>query len=112
LSIAILAIGLPFVPESPWYYVRKNRLDKAGESLISLYGNNVDIGPKLAILVKTVNEDLELTGSARWIECFQGTNLVRTIISMGVFACQHLLGIVFVLGFSTYFFELAGLSDD
>ena len=30
---------------------------------------------------------------------------------MGVFACQHLTGIVFVLGFSTYFFELAGLSD-
>jgi len=62
--------------------------------------------------VKTVNEDLEISNSARWIDCFQGTNLVRTIISMGVFACQHLSGIVFVLGFSTYFFELAGLSDD
>jgi hypothetical protein len=72
----------------------------------------VDVGPKLAILVKTVNEDLELSSSARWIDCFQGTNLVRTIISMGVFACQHLSGIVFVLGFSTYFFELAGLSVD
>ncbi len=72
----------------------------------------MDVGPKLAILVKTVNEDLELRSSARWVDCFQGTNLVRTIISMGVFACQHLSGIVFVLGFSTYFFELAGLSVD
>jgi len=110
LNIAFLAAGLPFVPESPWYYVRRNRLDKARESLLSLYGSNVDVGPKLAFLVKTVNEDLELTSSAQWINCFQDTNLVRTTISMGVFACQHLSGIVFVLGFSTYFFELAGLS--
>jgi len=33
------------------------------------------------------------------------------MISCGVFACQHLTGIVFVLGFSTYFFELAGLTN-
>ena len=32
------------------------------------------------------------------------------MISIGVFACQHLSGIVFVLGFSTYFFELAGIN--
>jgi hypothetical protein len=79
--------------------------------LQSLYGSGVNVGPKLAIIVKTVDEDMELTSSAKWIHCFQGTNLVRTFISTGVFACQHLTGIVFVLGFSTYFFELAGLSD-
>lgn len=103
--------GLPFAPESPWYYVRKNRLDDARNALQALYGPGVNVGPKLAIIVKTVDEDMELTKSAKWIHCFQGTNLVRTIISTGVFACQHLTGIVFVLGFSTYFFELAGLSD-
>jgi hypothetical protein len=102
--------GLPFAPESPWYYVRQNRIDDARDALRSLYGPDVNIGPKLAILVKTVDEDMELTRSAKWIHCFQGTNLLRTIISMGVFACQHFTGIVFVLGFSTYFFELAGLS--
>jgi hypothetical protein len=91
--------------------VRKNRLEDAQKSLRSLYGPGVDIAPKLAIIVKTVDEDLELTSAAKWIHCFQGTNLVRTFISGGVFACQHLTGIVFVLGFSTYFFELAGLSD-
>lgn len=106
-----LLLGLPFAPESPWYYVRKNRLNDARNALQSLYGPGVDVGPKLAILIKTVDEDMELTRSAKWIHCFQGTNLVRTMISTGVFACQHLTGIVFVLGFSTYFFQLAGLSD-
>lgn len=91
--------------------MRKNRIDDARKSLQSLYGPNVDVSSKLAVLVKTVEADLELTSSARWADCFKGTNLVRTIISTGVFACQHMTGIVFVLGFSTYFFELAGLSD-
>jgi len=111
LSVALLAVGLPFAPESPWFYVRHNRLDEAKKSLQSLYGRDVNVGPKLAIIVKTVDEDMEITSSSKWIHCFQGTNLVRTLISVGVFACQHLTGIVFVLGFSTYFFELAGLSD-
>jgi hypothetical protein len=31
---------------------------------------------------------------------------------MGVFACQHLVGIVFVLGYSSYFFQLAGLATE
>jgi MFS family permease len=110
-DIGTLVAGLPFAPESPWYYVRKNRLDDARDALQSLYGPDVNVGPKLAIIVKTVDEDMELTRTAKWVHCFQGTNLIRTMISMGVFACQHFTGIVFVLGFSTYFFELAGLSD-
>jgi hypothetical protein len=62
----------------------------------------------LAAIEQTVQEDL-LSKDSRWIDCFKGTNLVRTLISTGVFACQHLAGIIFVLGYSTYFFELAGL---
>ena len=107
--VAILLAGLPFAPESPWYFVRRNRIDAARRTLQRLHGPSVDIAPKLAIIVKTVEEDTELTRQARWIQCFQGTNLVRTFISTSVFACQHLSGIVFVLGFSTYFFELAGI---
>ncbi|KAH8801361.1 maltose permease [Xylogone sp. PMI_703] len=111
LFVAWIFVGLPFVPESPWYYVRHNRLQDAEKSLQKLYGPGVDVRPKLAIIVKTVEEDMELQGSATWLQCFQGTNLSRTLVSCGVFACQHFTGIIFVLGFSTYFFELAGLSD-
>jgi Na+/melibiose symporter-like transporter len=61
------------------------------------------------MIIRTVEEDSELSNAARWDQCFRGTNLIRTTISVGAFACQHLSGIVFVLGFSTYFFELAGI---
>ena len=110
LYVTILLIGLPFAPESPWFYVRRNRLEDAKKSLQQLYGPAVDVSPKLAMIIRTVDEEAELESSTRWIQCFQGTNLVRTMISVGVFACQHLSGIVFVLGFSTYFFQLAGIA--
>lgn len=74
-----------------------------------LHGKDVDVGPRLAMIIRTIDEDTELSKSGKWIQCFTGTNLVRTVISVGVFACQHLSGIVFALGFSTYFFELAGI---
>lgn len=109
--VAWIVVGLPFVPESPWYYVRHNRLEDARRSLEQLYGAGVDVGPKVAMIVKTIEEDMELQRASTWAQCFQGNNLSRTIVSCGVFACQHFTGIIFVLGFSTYFFELAGLSD-
>lgn len=52
----------------------------------------------------------EVQDEGSWLDCFRGTNLLRTGISVGVFACQHLVGIIFVLGFSSYFFQLAGVS--
>ncbi|RFU23972.1 hypothetical protein B7463_g12368, partial [Scytalidium lignicola] len=111
LFVAWIFIGLPFAPESPWYYVRQDRLEDAKKSLQQLYGPGVDVTPKLAIIIKTIEDDMVLQGAATWLQCFHGSDLSRTVVSCGVFACQHFTGIIFVLGFSTYFFELAGLSD-
>lgn len=107
--LGILLVGLPFAPESPWHYVRQNRIEDAERSLERLHGKGVDVRPRLAMIIRTIEEDSELSKAGRWIQCFRGTNLIRTTISVGVFACQHLSGIVFALGFSTYFFELAGI---
>jgi sugar porter (SP) family MFS transporter len=104
-----LTIGLPFAPESPWYLVRQDRLDEARVTLTSLYGSEDEVNIKLAAIEQTVQED-RLAKESKWIDCFQGTNLIRTLISMGAFACQHFAGIIFVLGYSTYFFQLAGLN--
>ncbi|RDW72799.1 hypothetical protein BP6252_06706 [Coleophoma cylindrospora] len=107
-AFAFLACGLPFAPESPWYLVRKGKLDLAKKDYGRLYPNETDVDGKIGFIQRTVEmEQLEDKGD--WIDCFRGTNLIRTLISTGAFACQHLVGIIFVLGFSTYFFELAGL---
>ena len=104
-----MTIGLPFAPESPWYLVRQDRLDEARITLTSLYGSEDEVDIKLAAIEQIVQED-RLAKESKWIDCFQGTNLIRTLISMGAFACQHFAGIIFVLGYSTYFFQLAGLN--
>ncbi|KAG5751086.1 hypothetical protein H9Q70_006264 [Fusarium xylarioides] len=44
-----------------------------------------------------------------YVSAFKGTDRVHTLISIGVFACQHAVGIIFILSFSTYFFQLARL---
>ena len=109
LFVAIMLVGLPFAPESPWYFVRKGDQAGAEKSLRQLYGRDANVKPKLAMINKTVEVDIELSKSSKWIQCFQATNLVRSMISIGVFACQHMSGIIFALGYSTYFFELAGI---
>lgn len=108
-ALFLLAL-LPFAPESPWWLVKKGKTEQARKALQSLYGSSADIDLKLAALESTVaNETRDREVS--FLDCFKGTNRIRSFISMGVFACQHLVGIIFVLGYSTYFFQLAGLDE-
>lgn len=95
---AFLAIGLIFAPESPWWLARQGRTEDAKKSLRKLYGPNVDLDTKIAAMQITIDKELsEKRGT--WLDCFRGTHLIRTCISCGVFACQHLVGIIFVLGY-------------
>ena len=104
---------MPFVPETPWYLSRKGKREEARHSLLNLYGSGVDIDGKLAAIEETIVEENRSThDKVSWMQCFRGTDRIRTMISMGVFVCQHFAGIIFVLGYSTYFFQLAGLDTN
>jgi sugar porter (SP) family MFS transporter len=104
----VLLAGLPFAPESPWYLVRQNQPERARASLKKLWGQDFDTTNLLNRIGASVEESAQ-QAKATFVDCFRGTNLLRTGISLGGFVCQHLVGIIFVLGYSTYFFELAGL---
>lgn len=131
-----LAAGLPFVPESPWWLARMGKREKAKKALQQLYGPNIDIDAKLVTLEGTIaEEEAAKSEQGSFIQCFRGTNLMRTTISICIFLCQHFtgekrrssdqdvapsshqvltpfrfaLGIIFALGYSSYFFQLAGL---
>ncbi|KAI6782355.1 uncharacterized protein J7T54_008441 [Emericellopsis cladophorae] len=81
----------PLAPETPWYLDRNGRRDEAMRS------------------IRKLEEISSSSEQGSIVKCFKGTDRVRTMISTGVFFCQHFVGIVFVLGYSTYFFQLAGL---
>jgi len=97
-----------FVPESPWWLVRKGRLEQAEATLKRLASTKVNTKATLAAIVETdrLERDLE-TGSTYW-DCFKGTNLRRTEIAVGVYSTQVLSGI-YLINYGTYFFQLAGL---
>ena len=79
------------------------------KSYSRLFPHETDPSGRVTIIQQLVDVELQ-ENKGSWIDCFRGTDLIRTGISTGVFACQHLVGIIFVLGFSGYFFQLAGLS--
>ncbi|KAK3337564.1 putative maltose permease [Cercophora scortea] len=107
----IIIPGMFWVPESPWWLVRRGRLDEAEGVLRRLASKKVDVGQTLAVIVETdrLEQELEM-GSTYW-DCFKGVNLRRTEISVGVYCTQVLSGI-YLINYGTYFFTLAGLNTD
>lgn len=108
-----IIIGVLFAPESPWWLVRKGRLEDAKKALIYLTSSknshesfNVDD----TIAMMTTTNELEKaieTGTGYW-DCFKGIDLRRTEIVCVTWSIQNLCGSAF-MGYSTYFYEQAGL---
>ncbi|KAH8891572.1 sugar porter family MFS transporter [Thozetella sp. PMI_491] len=108
---AIIIPGMFFVPESPWWLVRKNRLDEAEHVLRKLASEKVNVHATLAVIVETDRLEQELEVNSTYMDCFKGVNWRRTEISIGVYCTQVLSGI-YLINYGTYFFQQAGLADD
>lgn len=60
------------------------------------------------MIIETDRLESELEAGSTYMDCFKPINLRRTEISIGVYTIQVLSGI-YLVGYATYFFELAGL---
>lgn len=109
-----LFLGILFAPESPWWLVRKERMDDARRSLLRLTSLNretdFDVDETLSMMLHTTNMEKKITQGATYFDCFRGTDLRRTEIVCMVWAIQNLSGNSFS-NYSTYFLEQAGLSS-
>jgi MFS transporter, SP family, general alpha glucoside:H+ symporter len=107
-----LLIGILLAPESPWWLVRKGRLEDAKKSLLRLTSLNretdFDADETIAMMVHTTSLEEKITKGATYLDCFRGTDRRRTEIVCMVWAIQNLSGNSFS-GYSSYFLEQAGL---
>lgn len=108
-----LAVLLWFVPESPYWLARRNRLDEAENVLARLSSkkNPSDIKKTLAMIVHTNKIEEEISTGSSYLDCFKGINLRRTEICCLVFVAQNTTGVA-IGGTPTYFFVQAGVGSE
>lgn len=106
--ILVILPGMLFIPESPWWLVRKDRLQDAEKSLRRLASPQVNIAATLAFIAETDRLEQELEAGSTYMDCFKGSNWRRTEISIGVYCTQVLSGI-YLINYGTFFFQQAGL---
>jgi SP family general alpha glucoside:H+ symporter-like MFS transporter len=107
-------IGVLFAPESPWWLVRRGRQEDAKKALLSLTSSkNADdsfnVDQTIAMMVTTNELEKALESGTGYLDCFRGIDLRRTEIVCVTWTIQNLCGSAF-MGYSTYFYEQAGLS--
>ncbi|KAK5116998.1 hypothetical protein LTR62_006719 [Meristemomyces frigidus] len=107
----VILIGFPFAPESPWWLCRQNRLQNAENSLRRLASEKVDVKPILDMIIETDRLEQEMEAGTTYMDCFKKINRRRSEIAIGVYSIQVVSGI-YLVGYATYFFTLAGLATD
>jgi MFS transporter, SP family, general alpha glucoside:H+ symporter len=107
-----LIIGIALAPESPWWLVRRGRIEDAKKALLRLTSTNretdFDADETIAMMVHTTALEEKITSGASYFDCFRGTDLRRTEIVCMCWAIQVLAGNTFS-NYSTYFLESAGV---
>lgn len=105
-----LLMIIPFAPESPWWLVRKGRIEAAEHSVRRLTTKSAQEAKNtVAMMLHTAEIEMELQAGASYLDCFKGTNLRRTEICCFVFVANVAAGIYFANS-PTYFFEQAGVT--
>ncbi|KAJ6440004.1 sugar porter (SP) family MFS transporter [Purpureocillium lavendulum] len=108
--VPILA-GVIFAPESPWWHMRKNNRAAAKESLLRLTSRNQpDFNPDetLAMIEHTNEMEKQVKEGVSYRDCFQGIDIRRTEIVVGIWLVQTLGG-QNIMGYFSYFLTQAGM---
>ncbi|KUJ06612.1 maltose permease [Mollisia scopiformis] len=106
----VLMLFLPIMPASPWWLVRKGKVEKAEKALKKLSTKAVNTRNALANIEETLSHEQNSGEQVNVLDCFRGTNLRRLIIAVMAYQLQPLTGNVFFITYSVYFFTNAGLS--
>jgi hypothetical protein len=107
----IVLVLLPFMPETPRWLVEYKTQAEARVSLVKLRNNSTSnemIDAELEEIKQALQTEKELSQGMRVVDMFRGTNLRRTLLSIGCLLGLAAGGSLFFLIYGTYFFAIAG----
>lgn len=99
-----LAILIFCAPESPWWLVRKGRLEDAAHAVSRLGRKSTTKPTETVAMMRRVIELEKSTKEPNHLELFKGTDLYRTLIVCCVYLAQNLTGNL-IANQAVYFFE-------
>lgn len=121
----VLGGGLLFLPDSPRYYVKRGRVEKARKALSSVRGQPQDseyVEAELAEIIANEEYERSLIPAGSWINgwmnCFRGSvfksnsNLRKTILGTSLQMMQQWTGVNFIFYYSTPFLSSTGAIDN
>jgi MFS transporter, SP family, general alpha glucoside:H+ symporter len=105
-----LAIAAFLAPESPWYLVRKGRLEDAKKSLsrLSQPEHHHELDSSVALMVHTNKLEISEREGVTYYDAFRGTNRRRTEIACMGFLSQITNGGALCYS-GSYFFQQTGI---
>lgn len=114
-AVLAVLIFIPFVPESPYYLVGKGRLEDARRSLAKIRGaGDHDLDAELREIQDTLEQERQQSSgnsSSSYLECFQRTDLLRTLIACLPLVMQIFMGYPLCGNYLAYFLTLSGVDD-
>lgn len=107
-----LMVLIFLAPESPWWLVRADKLDRATH-MVKRLSNRTDEEARrtVAMMVHTTELEKKVQEGSTYLDCLKGSDLRRTEVSCITFLVQAMSG-GNVAGYASYFFQSAGLSTD
>ncbi|RPA99055.1 sugar transporter [Choiromyces venosus 120613-1] len=112
LVLPVLIIpGLPFLPESPRWLMKRGREEEARKSLEIIHRGDVgfSVESEVLFLRATISEQEEINKASSWADCFKTTNRRRTLLAVLIQVMQQLTGVSFIFNYGTVFFSQIGV---
>ncbi|QBZ55491.1 hypothetical protein PoMZ_00389 [Pyricularia oryzae] len=110
-----IIIAAIFVPESPWWLIRKGRYDEARKAVERLTspssGVHFDLDAHMEMMKATNQLEMEMSTGGNFWDCFRGVDLRRTEIACVVWLTQAFCGVPF-MSYGIQFLINAGMSPD
>ncbi|PYI03522.1 general substrate transporter [Aspergillus sclerotiicarbonarius CBS 121057] len=112
-SLFCIVMFFSFGVESPYFLVSKDRMEDARAALAQLRaGENIDLDEEVGHIHATLLHERRAQENApSLLECFQGTNLRRTLLACLPVVMQILLGYPLCGNYLSYFLSLSGVSN-